>query len=274
MMQSHPKTVIFTDVDGTLIDLTTYSCEISAPAITRLVSSNVPVVLCSSKTFREQTFYRQVLKISDPFIVENGSAVFIPCDYFDFDISFQGKRDGYLVIELGQKADKIYRVLGRIRSRTGLSFQTYSDLNIKEISSITGLSIGAAIRASHRDYSQTITSSLSPDEIKHLGKALAKEKLAILGGGRFFTVTSQVSQKGVAASLLTAYFRRKLGAVVTVGIGDSPNDRTLLEVVDRAFLVQQPDGKWHPMEGIDVIRVPAPGPEGWCRVAEQLLAAV
>jgi mannosyl-3-phosphoglycerate phosphatase family protein len=273
MALSRPNTVIFTDIDGTLIDLATYSFKTSAPAIARLVKNKVPVVLCSSKTFSEQLFYRRILEIPDPFIVENGSAVFIPSGYFPFDITFQAERDGYLVVELGKKAKMIYRTLCRIRSRTGISFQTYQDLNIKEIADITGLSIEAAIRATQRDYSQTIISSFSPDVLKRFQKALVEEKLIALCGGRFLTITAQASHKGTAVSLLATHFRRKLKEVITVGIGDSPNDRTLLEAVDRPFLVQQPNGKWHPMENIDVIRLPAPGPEGWCRMAEQFLPA-
>jgi len=44
MELSRPNTVIFTDIDGTLIDLATYSFKTSAPAIAQLMKNKVPIM--------------------------------------------------------------------------------------------------------------------------------------------------------------------------------------------------------------------------------------
>ena len=72
-----PPFVLFTDLDGTLLD-ERYRAGAAAPALARLRSVSVPVVFCSSKTRAEQEPLRRRHRVGGPFIVENGSAVLIP----------------------------------------------------------------------------------------------------------------------------------------------------------------------------------------------------
>lgn len=46
--------VVFTDLDGTLLDSETYSCEKSLAMINRLKESGTPLIFCSAKTRVEQ----------------------------------------------------------------------------------------------------------------------------------------------------------------------------------------------------------------------------
>jgi len=74
--------VVFTDLDGTLLDLSDYSYQAALPAVRYLQKQGIPIVFCSSKTRAEQAVYQQKLDIDDPFIVENGGAVYLPESYF------------------------------------------------------------------------------------------------------------------------------------------------------------------------------------------------
>jgi predicted mannosyl-3-phosphoglycerate phosphatase (HAD superfamily) len=55
--------VIFTDLDGTLLDLETYSYLPALEALGRVISGGVPLVFCSSKTSSEQQHYQEQLGI-------------------------------------------------------------------------------------------------------------------------------------------------------------------------------------------------------------------
>ena len=70
------KPVIFTDLDGTLLDRAGYSYAPAVPALERLRRNKIPLVFCSAKTRAEQEVYRKEIEIYDPFIVENGGAHF------------------------------------------------------------------------------------------------------------------------------------------------------------------------------------------------------
>jgi len=77
-----PFLVIFTDLDGTLLDRKTYSWEEAVQALDSCRRSSVPVILASSKTGAEMEVIRRRLSLSDPYISENGGAVFFPVESF------------------------------------------------------------------------------------------------------------------------------------------------------------------------------------------------
>ncbi len=80
------KLIIFTDLDGTLLDYSTYSFDAALPALKVLKEKNIPLVICSSKTKTEIEYYRKKLDNYRPFISENGGGIFIPKNYFKFKI--------------------------------------------------------------------------------------------------------------------------------------------------------------------------------------------
>jgi len=78
--------VVFSDLDGTLLDHDTYSFDDARPALERLGHAGVPLVLCTSKTRAEVEPLREALDNDSPFIVENGGAIMIPDGYFSVEI--------------------------------------------------------------------------------------------------------------------------------------------------------------------------------------------
>jgi mannosyl-3-phosphoglycerate phosphatase len=262
--------LVFSDIDGTLIDFNSYSYAESAPAVAALLARGIPLILCSSKTRAEQESLRRALAISDPFIVENGGAIFIPPGAFDFDFAHR-MIAGWQVIELGQTAVHIRQALAAIRRETGLAFQGFADLSAAAVAAVSGLDEAAAARAQQREYSETLVTPFTAMELKRLAAALAARGLAIVSGGKFHTVTGAGSDKGTAVARLTALYRQKFGGALTIGLGDSANDRPMLAAVDRPYLVQRPGGAWQEMDVRGLERVTAVGPDGWRRVIEGLL---
>ena len=78
--------LVVSDLDGTLLDHTTYAFDAARAALERLRDARVPLVLCTSKTRAEVEPIRAALRNAHPFIVENGGGVFVPLGYFPFDI--------------------------------------------------------------------------------------------------------------------------------------------------------------------------------------------
>ena len=56
--------LIFTDLDGTLLDIHTYDWQPAAAWLERLQDKQVPVILCSSKTAAEMLDIQQELGLS------------------------------------------------------------------------------------------------------------------------------------------------------------------------------------------------------------------
>jgi len=74
--------IVFTDLDGTLLDHHTYDYSPALPALAKLQERQIPLVFCTSKTAAEMIPFRTEIENVDPFIVENGGGTYIPESYF------------------------------------------------------------------------------------------------------------------------------------------------------------------------------------------------
>jgi mannosyl-3-phosphoglycerate phosphatase family protein len=264
-MKSESKTcqsIIFTDLDGTLLDRETYSFQNARAALHAARQKNVPVVLCSSKTRAEQIEIRRSLGLRDPFIVEDGGAIFIEKDYFSYDFTYHREVEEFYVFELGTAYDTILLAIDEIRESTGIDIKGYGDLTPDEVADLTGLEPAAAERAMRREYQETIVSRHSEAELEHVERELARHALRLSRGGRFYAISGR-HDKGVAVELLSTLYRGEHGDVRLVGLGDSFNDLALFRSVDVPVLVQKQEGKWEDVEIPELIRAEGVGPQGW-----------
>jgi mannosyl-3-phosphoglycerate phosphatase len=264
------KPVIFTDLDGTLLELETYSYAKALPSINYLRKQGIPIVFCSAKTRAEQEVYRKELQIGDPFIVENGGAVFVSQGYFPFDFEYHKVKDDYQVIELGIPYQQIRRVLSQVRDDTEVNFRGFGDMSAEEVASLTSLDLEAAERAKAREYDETLNLEGAPDEINRVLNAIKKIGLNYTSGGRYYDVTGP-NDKGKATRILIDLFSRKSGQIKTIAIGDSPNDLPMLSAVDIPVLVQKPGGTWEEIDIPRLHKVKGIGPEGWARAVEEII---
>jgi mannosyl-3-phosphoglycerate phosphatase family protein len=142
------RMVIFTDLDGTLIDHSTYSFGAAKPALQKLRKRNIPVVICTSKTRAEVEVYRKALNNADPFIVESGGAIFVPLAYFLSISSDATRRDDYWMIALGAEYGQLLEGLGALKAMTRNDVKGFSDMSAEEVAKIAGLSLEQAGRSS------------------------------------------------------------------------------------------------------------------------------
>ena len=269
MRDSEPKLVVFTDLDGTLLDRETYSCEKALPTVNYLRQEGVPIVFCSAKTRAEQEVYRQKLGITDPFIVENGGAIFINQGYFPFSFDCHKIEDGYQVIELGMPYYEIRQILEQLSIAIRVNIRGFGDMSAEEVATEAGLNLEAAWRAKQREYDETLVLEGTPQEICRILKAIAAAGLNYASGGRYYDIIGP-NDKGKATGILIDLFRRKFGQVKSIAIGDSPNDLPMLLAVEVPFLVQQPGNIWEKMDLPNLYRVNGVGPEGWTKAIKEI----
>ncbi|MCC6282940.1 MAG: HAD-IIB family hydrolase [Saprospiraceae bacterium] len=258
--------LLFTDLDGTLIDHHSYSAEKSRLAILRLAQRGIPLIFCSSKTFAEQIHLQRELGIIQPFIVENGSAVAIPKGYFSTPAL--SADTAYDLIPLVQvDAAYIRREMAHYQGIQGFTGATDLELN-----KATGLTGDALKYARDRSYTETLLTPLTPETEAFIRPLLALKGLTISRGGRFFSVQSANTDKGRAVRWLADHFSQHLSAQpLLAACGDSANDASMLSAVDLPFLVQQPGKKWADMDIPGLVKVPEVGPAGFSRVVQMLL---
>ena len=263
-----PRLVIFTDLDGTLLDLKTYSYVPALEALERIITGEVRLVFCSSKTRVEQQHFQERIGIRDVMIIENGSAILIPSRCTPAPGQSPARHE---VIELGDSSERIRSELDAVRRELGLRFRGFKEIPLEELCGLTDLDPEAALRAQTRQYSETILSQMPAAEMTSFCQALQSRGLSCIRGSRFHTVVSSKVDKGRAVRLVTEMLRKEMGDVCTAGIGDSANDEPMLAAVDRPFLLQGPDETWENIPFARVTRVDGSGPAAWTRVVCRLL---
>jgi mannosyl-3-phosphoglycerate phosphatase len=269
--EPNTKPVIFTDLDGTLLDRTNYSFKQAADAINYVKKNNIPIIFCSAKTRKEQEYYRKEMGIYHPFIVENGGAIYIPREYFKFSYDCSHQTEEYNVIALGTSHNIVRKTLDEIRIKTGIKITGFEDMTVKEIARITGLNIDMAALAREREYDEAIIPLTDAAANQEMLDAIIQAKLNYTSGGQLYEVMGN-NDKGKATNILTEFFRKQLGRIITIGIGDNINDIPMLQQVDLPYLVQKPDGNWEQMDIKDKMphKIPAVGPSGWAMAIEEV----
>ena len=66
------KLVIFSDLDGSLLNHSDYSYSEARPALERVIRNQVPLIFVTSKTRPEVEVLHREMQIEEPFVVENG----------------------------------------------------------------------------------------------------------------------------------------------------------------------------------------------------------
>lgn len=259
-------TIVFTDLDGTLLDHHTYSPHKAERVIKWLSIKKIPLIFCSSKTFDEQIYIQDSLGICAPFIFENGCGVAFPKDYFPLvNQQLFSQQQGRVIVPLvNQGIAAIQQALGQVKAMTGELLRGFSTTREEEVGLVTQLEGEAIARARQRMFTETL---LPPVPTRASRNALRQQGFSLSEGGRFFSVQQAGADKGKAVRWLTALYRFHWHQPIhTIGIGDSPNDTAMLEAVHRAYQVQRHDGQWHPMEIPGLVKIPAIGPEGFAQL--------
>jgi mannosyl-3-phosphoglycerate phosphatase family protein len=263
------KTIIFTDLDGTLLDADNYGYDAALPALAEIAARNIPLVFCSSKTRAEIEVYRERLGNRHPFIVENGGGIFIPHGYFSAAVAGDAI-DGYQRITLGTPYAEMRRRFVALREQLHVAVRGFSDMSTAEVAKLTGLPPDAAARAMQRDFEEPFVFTGTPDE--HFLHAIEDSGLNWTQG-RIFHIMGQ-HDKGRAVSILQSLYAAELGAITSIALGDNLNDLPMLNAVDYPVLVMHKDGGFDQRVALPgLLRTTSAGPHGWNDILLQLLCS-
>jgi glycerate 2-kinase len=261
------KTIIITDLDGTLLHPTSYAFDEALPALRHIWAHDIPLILCSSKTRAEIEVYRRQLDNTHPFITENGGGIFIPRGYFAAAVEGEDRGD-YRVVMLGTPYDEIRRKFVELRERLKTAVRGFGDMTADEVAALTGLTHEAAQLAMQREFDEPFVFDGATDE--RFLQAIEAAGLRWTQGRIFHIMGTH--HKGRAVDMLKEMYRRQYGPVASIGLGDSLNDLPMLTAVDRPVLVRHEDGGFDARVDIpSLVRTQLPGPAGWNETLVQLL---
>lgn len=269
--------LVFTDMDGSLLDHYTYDFEAAVPTLAQLKKHKIPVIPITSKTQAEVEDIRQQLNNRYPFIIENGAAVFIPKYYFRKQPEGTEQIGDYWVRRFVAPRADWQALIAQVRDAFKGEFVTFAEAGVEGIMEMTGLDAESASKAAQRQYGEPIAWK-GTDERKLAFKAALQDLGAIiLEGGRFMHVSGK-SNKGMALHWLTSVYQQSSNEnaggkpYMTIALGDSQNDRAMLEVADYAITIRSPVHAPPTLDRLDnVILTKQYGPNGWVEGVNQII---
>ena len=235
--------IIFTDLDGTLLDHADYNTNNISELLQQLQNAHIPVVFNTSKTFCEVIELKNDLNIQQPFIVENGAAVFIPEDYFELKPIGCKKIGAYWCYAMAKPLSSLLDDLNTLKADYKAHYKLFSDLSSEQISELTGLDDAQARRAQTRDYSDPLYWYGNDELLTAFVNDVEALGYDIKIGGRFIHIAKNTDKSAAQQWLVkqfTHHFRKPL---TVIALGDSDNDKQMLEHANIAIIIANPASK-------------------------------
>ncbi len=214
-----PKTcplIVFSDLDGTLLDHESYDWSAAQPMIERLKALNAPLVLASSKTGPEIAALQSQMGLSHwPAIIENGAGL------------------------LGDRSPPHYtrllETLNKTDPKLRAQFTGFGELSAQEVADCTGLALEDANRAKARAFSEPGIWAGGDDAQASFIAELARYEITARAGGRFLTLSFGKTKADQMADIIARFRPRH-----TIALGDAPNDIEMLEAADFGVIIANP----------------------------------
>ncbi|MEL0613582.1 HAD-IIB family hydrolase [Marinomonas arenicola] len=265
------RLLVFSDLDGTLLDHHTYSFQPALQAFQALKTFTIPCILNTSKTYAELTQLRNELNHQDPFIVENGAAVYIPKHLgLPVDASMEDHGD-YWLKSFGPKRQILIDLISEYK--THYRFQSFCDMQAQNIVDLTGLSEANAQLAMQREFTEPMVWQDSNIALNTLKQALEPQGVQLQKGGRFIHLMGSDCDKARAMLWLSARYETHFQeAVTTMALGDGDNDVGMLSKADIPVVIRSPV---HAPPEVpyrhDAWLTDGYGPEGWAQAIDKAL---
>lgn len=268
------RKLLFTDLDGSLLDHHNYDYSQALPALQALKSQKIPWILTTSKTAEEVIDIKRRLENPYPFIVENGAGIFWPKQSMHFNEAFEQQwlknieiqtwQNEYEFISLNSVSmSKMLELAQKFRKKFNLIFTSFSEMSAQQVTNCTGLSLEQSAKAKQRHFSEPLLWQDSEEKLQQFKLALQPYDLQLIKGGRFVHLMG-LSNKGLALRFLADYYHLAWGkSIETMALGDGNNDVPLLEASDYPVVIRSPVNPPPKVNHSNVIITEEYGPEGW-----------
>jgi len=266
---AEPGWLIFSDLDGSLLDSRGNLPEGNRELLEKLDSEAIPVVFTSSKTRQEILHLQSELGIHQAFIPENGGGIYVPEGHpltEKLELMTWGKGYGLHFGVPYSYVRAVFMHLSRYFEIKGMA-----DMQTDELMELTGLDRQAVHRALAREFSEPFVFQ-GPAMVSQLQTALSAYGLSVTCGGKFFHMMSAMQDKGQAVGKAIQLFSlASRSRPRTVALGDAENDFSMLRAVDHAILLRRDDGSIANLDLHGLLRAERSGCEGWREQLERLM---
>ena len=262
-MNANHKALIFTDLDGSLLDRDTFKFDKISKYIKDLISKGIFIIPNSSKTKKEIDSFNIELDEDLPFVVENGAAIY---NLNLIHSSFPEK------ISLSREINEILEIFNKkVSSNQKSKCKFIKDLTSERQSQIFGLPKEKIKLAIKREYTIPLLFGGSKVEKTNLFKSVSDAGLSLLEGGRVINLCDKISKSQAMKNVVKIFKKISKERLVTIGVGDNLNDLDMLKNSDIPCLVFNDKFTMEKININNCIVSKKPAPEGWEEVVKLAL---
>lgn len=251
--------MVFTALDGSLLDARTLSVEAARASLQRLRAAGIPVVPVTGKTFAEVRPLAEMLGIDGPVVVESGGGI--------------ARRVGssWRLEACGARTKVLREAVHAIEQRSGARLRLYSAMRLDEAAAAAGLTGIDLRRSLQRNFDEPFV--LESGSLTAVEQAAHSLGLRVRTGGKFHHLGG-APPRGMAAERVRDEIAASTGAQpLVVALGYAPIDIEFLSLADIPILMPRRDGTPDPwlQAMLPEARVaPAAGPQGWARAIDEI----
>ncbi|MFK7910868.1 MAG: HAD-IIB family hydrolase [Akkermansiaceae bacterium] len=274
------KLLIVTDLDASFID-ENYQFSEALEAVEKMKALGFPLVFNSSKTLAELKSLAEELQLTTPLIAENGGIIAVPLDSEVSELCELSEQQAwktqgeYKTLITGLSREYILEQAHQAREEHGYAFEGFDDWSDEELSAKTGLSLSEASMAKQRDVSEPILWQDSEERWETFSSFLKSKGIRALRGGRFIHLMGYADKADGLNVTRRLYENRFPEAQwISVAIGDSANDQSMLESADIAIVIPHSDGFKIQVQAPQVIQAKHPASKGWNDAVLDLISSL
>jgi mannosyl-3-phosphoglycerate phosphatase family protein len=262
-----PHHLIFTSLEGALLDARTGSFSPAEEGLSELERRKIPWILMTSTTRAELDPQRKKLGHGHPFVTENGGGIFVPDGYFNVRIAGSERRGRYLCVPLGKPYAEVAESLDDLAAECHVGVAGFHHMSAREIAENTGTRIREAELAREREFDEPFYFTNADDAA--IAGFLAKSKelgFRVLPGNPFWSFSSGCNAAAAVRQLTKLIQESSSVRLRTIGIGSTPEDVDWLGCVNHPLMLPGaavPEGVVANRRGQNIPVGDVAGPAGW-----------
>ena len=257
--------IIFTDLDGSLLDRDSFKFDQIKNYLKNLIDDGIIIIPNTSKTEKETKEFINELGSEVPFISENGSSIH---GLNLINTNFPNK------IVLSRDKQELIKIFdSKVPKELQDKCKFVSNMNSKQQSDIFGLKDNKLKNALDRKYTIPFLFEGNKIEKNRLFKILRSSSLTMQEGGRVINLGDNTNKLKSMNQVIKIY-KKLENKIKVIAVGDNFNDLDMLRNCDLPCLVFNDQFKQDQIYIDNLIVSDKPSPEGWADVIKTALVKI
>ena len=265
-MYSNSSILIFTDLDGTLLNRDNFKFESTKPFLKELKKKDIIIIPNSSKTEDEIIEFNNEADFQFPFVSENGSIIH-NLNFLNHE--FPDK------ITLARNIHEIQKIFDKnIHQDLKSKCKVISSLTVSEQTQIFGLPENKLKQVFNRSCSIPILFEGNNEEKLSLKNLLLKIGLDYIEGGRVLNLGDRINKADAVKKIIQMLENKFKCKPKIIAVGDNHNDLEMLQNSDIPCLVKNDKFLKKNLQIKNLIISKQAAPEGWVEIVKLALEKI